>query len=163
MQTFSARPSSSANRSRTASLILSTVNLVATLFKPGRLRSGCLSRSEVAEANRYLREHYRPTFNAEFMEPAAEQGSCFVPLLTGQIDDILCEHHERTVGRNNCISFEGITLQIPHNQHRCNYINAKIRVHRYPDGSLAIFHGPRKLANYHHNGNLKEDFQKKAA
>jgi transposase len=119
--------------------------------------------TEMAEANRYLCECYLPAFNAEFMEPATEQGSGFVPLLNAQIDDILCEHYERTVARNNCISFEGVTLQIPQDQHRCNYITVKVRVHRYPDGSLAVFHGPRKLANYHPIGQIKEDPEKDAA
>jgi transposase len=119
--------------------------------------------TEMAEANCYLRERYLPAFNAEFMEPATEQGSCFVPLLNAQIDDILCEHYERTVARNNCISFEGLTLQIPQDQHRCNYINVKVRVHRYPDGSLAVFHGPRNLASYHPNGQSKESPERDAA
>ena len=117
----------------------------------------------MAEANRYLNERYRPAFNTEFMEPAKEPGSAFVPLLGAQIDDILCEHYERTVARDNCISFEGKTLQIPQDQHRCNYIKVKVRVHRYPDGSLAIFHGPRRLANYHPDGWVKETPDKEAA
>jgi transposase len=119
--------------------------------------------SEMDDANRYLRERYLPAFNAEFMEPPADKGSCFVPLLNAQIDDILCEHFERTVARNNCVTFERLALQIPQNAYRCNYINVKIRVHRYPDGSLAIFHGPRKLATYHPNGLLKECSKKNAA
>jgi hypothetical protein len=36
-----------------------------------------------------------------------------------------------------------------------------VRIHRYMDGSLAIFHGPRKLADYDSQGQLKE--RKKAA
>lgn len=118
---------------------------------------------EMDAANRYLREKYLPAFNAEFMEPATESGSCFVPLLNAQIDDILCEHYERTVARNNCVAFERLSLQIPKDDYRCNYINVRIRVHRYPDGSLAIFHGPRKLAAYHPSGLLKEDSKKDAA
>jgi hypothetical protein len=27
-------------------------------------------------------------------------------------------------------------------------VKAKVEVHRYPDGRMAIFHGPRKLADY---------------
>lgn len=120
--------------------------------------------TDMAEANRYLREHYLPAFNAEFMEPAIEQGSGFVPLLDGQrIDDILCEQFERTVTRDNCVSFERLSLQIPQNQHRCNYINTKIRIHRYPDDSLAIFHGPRRLADYQPNGHIKNHGEEKAA
>jgi len=119
--------------------------------------------TEMAAANRYLRERYLPAFNTEFMEPAPEQGSGFVPLLNAQINDILCEQHERTVGRNNCVTFERITLQIPKNSHRCNYIKVKVRIHRYPDRSLAIFHGPRKLADYHPDGKIKEGQDKAAA
>lgn len=120
--------------------------------------------TDMGEANRYLREHYLPAFNAEFKEPAAETGSGFVPLLAGQvIDDYLCEQHDRSVGRNNCVSFERLSLQIPQDSHRCNYVNAKVRVHRYCDGSLAIFHGPRRLADYHPNGHIKEHPEEKAA
>jgi transposase len=108
-------------------------------------------------ANRYLEEVYRPTFNAEFQQPAREEGSAFVPWIGGSLDDIFCEQYERTVGHDNCVRFEGITLQIPPDRHRCHYVKAKVRVHFYPDGSLAVFHGPRKLANYDAEGRLKQD------
>jgi transposase len=108
-------------------------------------------------ANRYLEEVYRPAFNAEFQQPAREEGSAFVPWIGGSLDDILCEQYERTVGHDNCVRFEGITLQIPPDRHRCHYVKAKVRVHCYPDGSLAGFHGPRKLANYNAEGRLKQD------
>jgi hypothetical protein len=52
-------------------------------------------------ANQYLKDVYKPAYNAELMEPAAEQGSCFVPVLGVNIEDILCEQHTRTVGRDN--------------------------------------------------------------
>ncbi|MDI6616349.1 MAG: hypothetical protein QME27_06520, partial [Syntrophaceae bacterium] len=59
--------------------------------------------------------------------------------------------------------FEGMTLQIPANQHRCHYVRVKVRVHRYINGSLAVFHGPRKLADYDAQGKLKELRKGKAA
>lgn len=80
--------------------------------------------------------------------PARDEGSAFVPWIGGNLDDILCEQIERTVGHDNCVRFEGLSLQIPADQHRCNYVKARVKVHRYTDGSLAIFHGPRKLASY---------------
>jgi hypothetical protein len=100
------------------------------------------------QANRYLNEVYRPAHNAEFAHPAPEQGSAFVPLLGANIDEILCEQHERTVSKDNCVHFERRVLQIPADQHRCHYVKAKVRVHRYLDGTLALFHGPRLLARY---------------
>ncbi len=72
----------------------------------------------MAEANRYLAEHDRRAFNEEFTVPAAEPGSAFVPFIGPGLADIVCEHHERTVGRDNCVSFQGKRLQIPAHAHR---------------------------------------------
>ena len=32
-----------------------------------------------------------------------------------------------------------------------------VRVHRYPDGRMAVFHGPRRLAEYESDGALVAD------
>ncbi len=111
--------------------------------------------TEMEEANRYLKETYLPAFNREFTHPSREQGTAFIKWMGTNIDDILCEQHERTVSSDNCVSFEGRTLQIPKDEYRCNYIRVKVRVHSYPDKSLAIFHGPRRLAEYDPDGKLK--------
>jgi hypothetical protein len=102
----------------------------------------------MAEANRYLREKYLPAYNAEFGKTAPVAGSAFVPLIGQNVTDTLCEHYERKVGNDNCVSFEGMKLQIPRDNYRMHYVKATVRVHRYPDGSLALFHGPRCLARY---------------
>jgi len=111
----------------------------------------------MTEANRYLAEHYRAAFNEEFAVPAAEPGSAFVPFIGPGLADIMCEHHERTVGGENCVSFEGKRLQIPAHAHRYHFVKARVRVHRYPDGRLAVFHRPRKLAEYERDGSPVTD------
>ena len=103
-------------------------------------------------ANRYLEEVYRPAFNRSFARPAREQGSAFVGLMNVDLDAILCEQHSRTVGRDNCVTFGRLKLQIPADRHRMHFVKAKVRVHRRPDGMLAVFHGPRKLADYTSDG-----------
>jgi transposase len=113
--------------------------------------------TDMDEANRYLGQVYLPAFNAEFKKPALEEGAAFVPWIEGNIDDILCEHFERTVNADNCVSFERMALQIPANRYRCHYVRANVQVHQYLDGSLAIFHGPRKLADYDARGKLKKE------
>jgi hypothetical protein len=113
--------------------------------------------TDMKEANRYLAQVYMPAFNAEFKKPALEEGSGFVPWIGGDINDILCEHFDRTVNQDNCVNFDRMTLQIPANQYRCHYVRVKVQVHRYLDGSLAIFHGPRKLADYDTQGILKNE------
>jgi transposase len=119
--------------------------------------------TSMMEANRYLQKTYMPEYNDEFMEPAAEEGAAFIPLLTGPIDEILCEQYERTVRRDNCILFEGMTLQIPPDRYRASYFKTIVRVHRYPDRTLAIFHGTRKLAAYNPNGTIITPRKDKAA
>lgn len=104
------------------------------------------------KANRYIQDVYLPAHNTEFMQPPLEEGSAFVECVVPNLDDILCEQHERVVGRDNCVCFDGMKLQIPPDRHRCHYIKAAVRVHRYPDDTLAIFHGPRKLACYGSDG-----------
>ncbi len=117
--------------------------------------------TEMDAANRYLAKVYLPAYNAEFMLPASEEGSAFIPWMGENLDDILCEQDERTVSADNCVSFKGMKLQIPANRYRCHYVRVRVRVHQYIDGSLAIFHGPRKIADYDRHGRLKE--LKKAA
>ena len=119
--------------------------------------------TDMEEANRYLAEVYMPAYNAEFVHPAREQRAAFIPWMGTNLDDILCEHHERTVSSDNCVSFDGKTLQIPKDEYRCNYIRVKVRVHRYTDGTLSLFHGPRKLADYDADGKNRAKEKKEAA
>ena len=79
-------------------------------------------------------------------------GTAYVPFISGNLPDILCEQHERTVDNNNCVSFEGLSLQIPADEFRYHYVRTRVRVHRYVDATLAVFHGPRKLAAYDATG-----------
>jgi len=117
----------------------------------------------IQEVNRYLEQTYLPAHNAEFIQPPLEEGSAFVGWIGANLDDILCEQHDRVVGRDNCVSFEGKKLQIPPDRHRCHYIKASVRVHRYIDDTLAVFHGPRKLARYDENGSLIHEGVKASA
>jgi hypothetical protein len=117
--------------------------------------------TDMKAANQYLSKVYLPAYNEEFMKPAREEGSIFVPWANGNLDDILCEQHERSVSADNCLTFQGMVLQIPPNRYRCNYVRVRVRVHRYIDGTLAIFHGPTKLADYDRKGKLRE-FKKAA-
>ena len=108
--------------------------------------------TDMDSANRYLEQVYRPGHNREFCVPSTLPGTAYVPFLSGSLPDILCEQHERTVGNDNCVSFAGLSLQIPADELRYHYVRARVRVHRYVDATLAVFHGPRKLASYDAKG-----------
>ena len=119
--------------------------------------------TSMAQANQYLTKTYLPAFNAEFAQPAMEQGSAFVPWIGGNLEDILCEQFERTVSADNCVRFDGMILQIPADRHRCHYVKAKVRVTRSASGAIALFHGPRGLAYFTPEGKpITEDLQQAA-
>ena len=67
----------------------------------------------MAAANRFLERIYRQGHNREFAVASTLPGTAWVPFISGSLPDILCEHHERTVGNDNSVSFEGLSLQLP--------------------------------------------------
>ena len=105
----------------------------------------------IAGANRYLKERFIPDYNARFTVPAAEPGSAFAPYVGRPIEDVLCVQEDRVVGADNCVSYNRRSLQIPRQRHQ-HYVRASVRVHAYPDGSLAIFDGPRCLVRFDPKG-----------
>src|SRR6516162_5461601 len=106
--------------------------------------------SDIAEANRYIREIYLPMHNCLFARaPQVPDESGFVKVRDPDaLADVLCVHQNRVVARDNTISYESRSLQLPQSSARPHYVKANVRVHEYPDGTLAIFHGPRRLACY---------------
>ena len=90
------------------------------------------------------------------MVRATETGTAFIPWVGTHLTDILCVQDERVVAKDNTVRYQGTTLQIPHDPHRFHYVKVTVRVHEYPDGTLAVFHGPRCLARYSADGQLIE-------
>ena len=109
--------------------------------------------ASIAAANHWLATVYIPHHNARFALAAAEAGTAFVPFV-GALDDILCVQDERVVGHDNTVRYAGCVLQIPEQRHRRHFVKVTVRVHEYPDGRLAVFHGPRRLADYEPDGTL---------
>ena len=110
--------------------------------------------TERAAANEFLRTRFVPAYNQRFAVPAAESGTAFVPWIGTHLAEILCVQEDRVVANDNTVRYQGQILQIPPDQHRFHYVKVTVRVHEYPDGTLAVFHGPRCLARYDENGQL---------
>lgn len=119
---------------------------------PQELRAAGVA--DVAAANRFLRERFLPQHNARFAVTPEEPASAFVPYIGAGLDDILCVQEERVVGNDNTVRYERRSLQIPADRHRHHYVKCRVRVHDYPDGRLAVFFGPRRLARYDATGTL---------
>lgn len=112
--------------------------------------------TEMAAANQYLTTQFLPAYNQRFAVPAHEVGTAFVPWIGTNLAEILCVQEERVVAKDNTVRYQGLSLQIPQDPHRFHYVRVTVRVHAYPDGTLAVFHGPRCLARYSAEGVLQE-------
>ena len=118
--------------------------------------------TDMAAANRFLRDTYLPRHNTRFAFLPEGEGSAFVPF-AGVLEDSLCIQEERIVGNDNTVRYRNRVLQIPADRHRHHYVKARVRVHEYPDGRLAVFHGPRCLACYDANGEPTDNQEQQAA
>jgi transposase len=105
-------------------------------------------------ANRFIREIYLPEHNRRFAVQATQEGSAFVPTIGNLWRDVLCIQDERQVGNDNTVRYAGMVLQLPAVPERTHFVKATVRVHEYPDETLAVFHGPRRLADYTADGRL---------
>jgi transposase len=109
------------------------------------------------DANRFIAERYLAEHNAAFAIAPEQAGSAFVADRTGAARAILCIQEERRVGNDNTVKWRGLALQIPPSPLRPHFVRATVRVHEYPDGRLAVFHGPHRLADYDPDGTLCDD------
>ena len=117
---------------------------------------------DMEEANEFLSGWFVEDFNRRFTVAAREEGSAFVPLLGVGTEDILCLKHRRVVGNDNCVIYKGMSLQIPPVKDRYHFVQAKVMVHEYEDGRMAVVHERRrKLGVYDRKGNLVEESEER--
>jgi transposase len=114
-------------------------------------------------ANRFIAEVYLADHNARFACPPADPRSAFTPDRVGAWREALCVQEERVVGNDNTVRYHRLVLQLPPSPLRPHFVKARVRVHHYPDDTLAVFHGPRCLARYTSQGQLIEDADAQAA
>lgn len=102
----------------------------------------------VAEANRFLREHYYREYNEEFAHAPADPASGFVPVGAVDLDQFLCFRAPRVVGRDNTVVLGKTVLQIPKQPGRRSCQGLRVTVRHHLDGRYSVSAGPRRLALY---------------
>jgi transposase len=117
---------------------------------PQELRlAGCTT---LEAANRFLREHYMAEFNRRFRVTPEQAGSAFVPCRNADLDDIFCLQWQRTVNRDNTVSFENLQLQIEPVRWRGTLAGCTVTVHQHLDATLSLHYGPHCLGRYDSSG-----------
>lgn len=115
---------------------------------PQELKSAGITN--INDANHFLKHQFLPEFNARFRIAPTILKSAFTPWVPGSLslNNILCIQEQRAVNNDNTISYKGKIFQIPGNEFRYSYRKTKVKINEYLDGSIAIFHGPRKLVEF---------------
>jgi hypothetical protein len=89
-------------------------------------------------------EIYLPHHNRRFAKPPSFEGNAFVTADPALLAETLCIEEDRVVARDNTVAYGGRRLQGTVSNARAHYV----KMRQYPDGTLALFHGPRRIANY---------------
>jgi hypothetical protein len=96
-------------------------------------------------ANHYIRERYMPVHNAEFSRQPADPTSAFVPLGDTDLESIFYEAAERTVGKDNTLTYQGVRLQIAPQPGRRTCAGLQVTARRQLDGQFSVWRGPLVL------------------
>ena len=118
---------------------------------PQELRLHGISTLEAA--NGFLREHYIAEFNARFQVVPTQRGSAFVAYPRSKdLDLIFALQFERTVNRDNTVSFQNLQLQIERVNWRGTLAGCNVKVHQHLDATISLTHGPHRLGRYSAQG-----------
>ena len=107
-------------------------------------------------ANQFLREDYVAEFNRRFQVAAAQRGNAFVPCRGRDLERIFSLQFERSVNRDNTVSFQNLSLQIERVRWRATLAGCQVVVHQHLDETLSLTHGPHCLGRYTAQGETLE-------
>jgi transposase len=113
---------------------------------PQELRLRRLGTLEAA--NRFLREEYIAEFNRRFQVASRQRGNAFVPCRSRDLERIFSLQFERSVNRDNTVSFQNLSLQIERVRWRATLAGCQVVVHQHLNGTLSLTHGPHCLGRY---------------
>ena len=105
-------------------------------------------------ANAYLTERFIADYDDEFAHPPADPTSAFVPLHGVDLDAILCEQADRTVGKDNVVTLEDVALQVAKQPGRRTCAGLRVTVRRDLHGLLSVWHGARCFGRYDAQGRM---------
>ena len=118
---------------------------------PQELRLRGIKTKEAA--NKFLREEYIKMHNRSFKRKAEQEGSAFLPAPASvDLDKVFSFKHERTVNKDNTISFNNRVLQITPSHLRVSFAKCKVTIFEHLDKSVTIGFGPHALGYYSPNG-----------
>ena len=106
-----------------------------------------LAKAKTLEQAQAVLERYIPEHNRKFAKPAKAEPA-WRKVSSLEIERALCFKQQRTVAKDNTITFEGTVLQIPKTSPFRSYANRRVEVHVMLDGAVEIFSKTKKIAAF---------------
>jgi transposase len=106
-----------------------------------------------AAANAFLRKTFIPWHNRHFAVAPEQPGSAFTPLVDKTLlERVFCLEHTRLVDNDNTVRFERRILQLAPSSFRFSFARCQVTVRKHLDGTISIWHGPRRIGRYDGTG-----------
>jgi transposase len=106
-----------------------------------------LAKAKTLEQAQAVLERYIPVHNRKFARPA-KAAPAWRKVSSLEIERALCFKQQRTVAKDNTITFQGTVLQIPKTSPFRSYANRRVGVHVLLDGAVEIFYKTEKIAAF---------------
>ena len=106
-----------------------------------------LAKANTVQQAQAVLERYLPMHNRKFSKPAKAQPA-WRKVSAVQIERALCFKQQRTVAKDNTVTFEGTVLQIPKTSPFRSYANRRVNVHVLLDGAVEFFYKTEKIASF---------------
>lgn len=105
------------------------------------------------QANKFIRSEFIRIHNKSFKRKSEQEGSAFLPLPPSiNLEKVFCFKHQRTVNKDNTVSFNHRLLQISPSLLRCSFAKCKVTVFEHLDKSITLGFGPHVLGYYSPDG-----------
>jgi hypothetical protein len=112
-------------------------------------------------ANTFLSEHYIAEFNSRFKVPAAQRGTAFLSCRHRNQEMIFTQRYERTVDRDNTVSFHNLVMQLEPAEWRHTLAGCKVIIHQHLDTTLTLMIAGHHVGHYSAQGKLLTPLTKK--
>src|SRR6202795_2167924 len=126
---------------------------------PQELRLAGIQTLEAA--NPFLREHYIAEFNRRFTVPAAQRGTAFISCRHRNLEMVFTQRFERTVDRDNTVSFYNLIMQLERAEWRPTLAGCKAIIHQHLDQTLTLMIAGHRVGHYSAEGKLLTPLTKK--
>src|SRR5271154_2646978 len=112
-------------------------------------------------ANEFLNEHYIAEFNRRFTVPAAQRGTAFMSCRHRNLEMVFTQRFERTVDRDNTVSFHNLVMQLERAEWRPTLAGCKVIIHQHLDTTLTLMIAGHRVGHYSAEGKLLTPLTKK--